>query len=97
MKNFKVLVVAIMMAFTMSSCYTMTHQVGKGAQGSSVEKGKQWFALWGLVPISKADSKTMAGGATDYTITTKHSFIDLIISGFTNIVTISVKTVEVKK
>ena len=88
---------AIGIAACLSSCYTLEHTVGNGAQGSSVEKTRQWYALWGLVPINQTDTKAMAGGAQDYTITTKHTFVDFVISAFTGIVTIQPKTVEVKK
>lgn len=80
-----------------TSCYTLTHTVGSGAAGSEKVAKKQWYALWGLVPINTVDSKEMAAGATNYTIVTKHSFVDLVIGFFTSIVTIQPKTVEVTK
>ena len=98
MKAIKSILLAVVVAAALTSCYTLEHTVGTGAQGSEVVSDKQWFALWGLVPIGEgADSKAMAGGAENYTITTKHTFVDQLLSGLTGIVTISVKTVEVKK
>lgn len=88
---------ACFMAFMMSSCYSLTHQVGNGAQGGTEVAKKQWYALWGLVAINDVDSHQMAGGAEDYTIKTEHTFIDLIISAVTGFVSIQVKTVEVTK
>jgi len=85
------------LAFTLSSCFTHTHVVGDGAQSGVKVSKKQWYAVWGLVPIGEeVDTKAMAG-TDDYTITTQHSFIDMVISAFTGIVTIQVKTVEVEK
>mgnify|MGYP001037844099 CR=1 FL=1 len=98
MKNIlKSTILFLCLAFTVSSCFTNTHIIGDGAQtGVKVEK-KQWYALWGLVPIgTEPDTKAMAG-KDDYTITTTHTFIDQLISAFTSIVTISVKTVQVQK
>ena len=98
MKNIlKSTILFLCLAFTISSCYTNTHIVGEGAQsGVKVEK-KQWYALWGLVPIgSEPDTKAMAG-KDDYTITTTHMFVDLLITSFTSLVTITVKTVEIQK
>ena len=80
-----------------TSCYTMNHTVGTGASGTDKVVKKQWYALWGLVPINTVDSKVMASGASNYTITTRHSFVDLVIGFFTSIVTIQPTTVEVTK
>ncbi len=81
----------------MTGCYTMNHVVGEGAKGSTVEMERQWYVLWGLVPINKVDSQSMAKGAKDYTITTKQSFLDIVIGLFTGVVTVYPMTVEVKK
>jgi hypothetical protein len=76
---------------------TLTHVVGNGAStGVSTEK-KQWYALWGLVPINTVDSKAMASGSTNYTIKSQVKFIDYVISAFTSIVTVNVQTVSVQK
>lgn len=85
------------LTLALSSCYTLTHTVGDGAKGGQVTAKKQWYALWGLVPINNVDSKAMAGGAENYTITTEHSFIDYVITAFTSVVTVTVQTVEVQK
>ncbi len=85
------------LSLSMSSCYTLVHQVGDGAQSNVSTEKRQWYALFGLVPINEVDSKRMAGDAKDYTITTEHTFIDGLISAFTGIVTVSVKTVKVEK
>ena len=97
MKNITLIVLTILFAFSMTSCYTLEHTVGDGAQGSTVEKQKQWYALWGAVPINEVDSKEMAGGAEDYTIKSQHKFVDQLITFFTAYVSITVQTVEVKK
>ncbi len=97
MKNFKALFLALVMLVSFTSCYTLEHQVGQGANsGNSVEK-RQWYVLWGLVPINEVDSKAMADGATDYTIETKHTFVDVVIGVFTGFVTVYPKTVKVTK
>ena len=90
---FAVLVIAI----AMSSCFTQEHVVGNGASGGNSTSQKQWFILWGLVPLNQVDSKAMAGGAKDYTIKTQESFIDGVIGMFTGIVTVAPRTVTVTK
>ncbi len=86
-----------LMVITCTGCYTMKHTVGDGARGNTLESTKQWYILWGLVPLNTVNSKTMAGGAKDYEVTTQMSFIDVIIAAFTSIVTVVPFTVEVKK
>lgn len=95
----KILVIIILFAFTLAitGCYTNNHVIGSGAKGGTEMTEKQWYALWGLVPINNVDTNSMAGSADDYQITTTHSFVDLLISAFTGIVTIQVKSVTVKK
>jgi len=53
--------------------------------------------LFGLVPLNEVDSKALAGGAEDYTITTKFKFVDHVIGFFTSIVTVRPMTVTVQK
>jgi PBP1b-binding outer membrane lipoprotein LpoB len=97
MKTKKSLLAIFLLAFLLSSCMTLTHVVGNGASSNVSTEKKQWYALWGLVPINTVDSKAMAGGATNYTIKSQETFIDLIISAFTGIVTVNVQTVSVTK
>lgn len=78
-------------------CSTHRHVVGNGAQGNSSESAKQWYILWGLVPLNNVDTKAMADGASDYEIKTQQSFVDIIIGIFTSIVTISPRSVTVEK
>ncbi len=97
MKKFKVTLIAILMAVAFTSCMTLTHTVGNGAQTGVEVTAKQWYVLWGLVPLNDVDSKAMAAGASDYTIKSQTTFVDAIISSFTSIVTVNVQTVKVKR
>jgi hypothetical protein len=91
------IIVALIATISLTGCYTIKHTVGAGAKGSQTESAKQWFVLWGLVALNNPDSKEMAHGATDYTIMTQESFIDLVIGAFTGVVTIYPRTVEVTR
>jgi hypothetical protein len=98
MKNkVNALIVCALISLTMVACHTHTHVVGRGAQTGMTESTRQWYAVFGLVPLGNADTKAMAGGANDYTITTQTTFIDGLISAITGIVTIDCRTVEVKR
>jgi hypothetical protein len=78
-------------------CAAHTHIVGTGPAGSDVVVKRQWYAIWGLVPINQVDSGAMAAGATNYSIHTEASFLDVIINIFTQYVTITSRTVTVTK
>lgn len=82
---------------TLQGCYTMKHTVGDGAKTNIVEEQRQWYVLWGLVPINTVDSKEMARGAKDYTITTEMTALDFLINIFTTYVTIVSRTVSVHR
>jgi hypothetical protein len=70
-------------SFLLTSCYTYTTVVGNGAKGNSETKEWNHYVLWGLAPVGTSDAKAMAGGATDYTVTTKQTFVNGLISGIT--------------
>ena len=78
-------------------CATHTHVVGKGAQGTDMVEARQWYVLWGVVPINDVDTNAMAGEATDYEITTQFTPVDFVISAVLEIVTINCRTVTVQK
>ncbi|MCX6135233.1 MAG: hypothetical protein NTU47_15610 [Ignavibacteriales bacterium] len=80
-----------------SGCMTHYHVVGEGAKGSSVEQTRQWYALWGLIPINSVDTKTMAKGAKDYEIKTEQAPLDIVINIVTSFVTVYSRTIEVKR
>ncbi|MFC5681611.1 Bor family protein [Flavobacterium sp. MAHUQ-51] len=75
--------VAFSAAIFMSSCYSYTSVVGNGGTGQT--KVTKWnsYLIGGLIPVGVSDSKAMAGGATDYTVTTKHSFVNMLVGGLT--------------
>ena len=96
----KTLAVILLLVIGMSlfaGCFTMKHVVGSGSQSGVTETERQWYILWGLVPLNTVDSKTMAGGTGNYTVKTEHTALDFLINIFTGIVTIHSMTVEVKK
>jgi len=86
----------ILIAASLSSCMSLTHTVGSGGYGESESK-RQWYVLWGLVPINEVDSKQMAGGAENYTVKSSITPLDFVINIFTGLVTVYSQTVEVKK
>ena len=88
-----VLMLAVMMF--MVGCAAHTHVVGNGAQGNEVTQQRQWYVLFGLVPINNVDTEQMAAGTADYTIKTEQSALDVIINIFTSAVSVCSRTVTV--
>jgi hypothetical protein len=82
-RTFKVLSVAFAMSIMLTSCYSYTSVVGKGAQGSTEVTKWNHYVLGGLAPVGVSDSKEMADGATDYTVHTRHTFINGLVSSLT--------------
>ena len=89
-------VLAVSFLFTIG-CATHIHKVGNGPQGNDVVAERQWYVVWGLAPINKIDSNTIAGGATDYEIKTESTFIDVLISAVLGWTSIHARTVTVHK
>lgn len=77
------LAVAAICCLSLTSCYTNHFSVGDGAKSGVEVRKKNHYLIWGLATISTADPKTMAGGAKDYDVTIKHSFIDGLIASLT--------------
>ncbi|MBI2618941.1 MAG: hypothetical protein HYW57_02565 [Ignavibacteriales bacterium] len=96
-KTLAVILLLAVSLFLLNGCYTMTHVVGQGAQSNLTETARQWYVLWGLVPLNDVSSKSMAGGATSYTVKTEITPLDFLINIFTGFVTVYSMSVEVKK
>ncbi len=67
----------------MSSCYTLTYSVGEGSKTGIEVKQKNHYLIYGLAPVGTSDPTEMAGGATDYTVTIQHTFVDGLINAIT--------------
>lgn len=70
-------------AMLLTSCYSYTSVVGKGAQGNSQTTEWNHYVIYGLAPVGVSDSKAMANGAEDYTVHTRQSFVNGLISAIT--------------
>lgn len=97
MKKITAVLMICVMIVLMTGCAAHIHKVGKGAQGSATTEARQWYVLWGLIPINEVDSADMAGSATDYTIKTEQSAVDVVINIFTTYVSVVSRTVTVTK
>ena len=83
MKKLSKLLVVLFATFTLTSCYTLTYTVGKGAQTGIEMVEKNHYLIYGLAPIKTSNPTEMAGGAEDYTVTVTHTFVDGLINAIT--------------
>jgi hypothetical protein len=82
-KNLLTLCFAFAISALLTSCYTLTFAVGEGAKTGVEVREKNHYLLSGLAPLKTSDPQKMAGGATDYTVTITHTFVDGLISSLT--------------
>ena len=75
--------VAFAMVMFLTSCYSYTSVVGEGAQANVKKTEWNHYLIYGLAPVKVSDSQKMADGAKNYTIKTKHTFINGLVGGLT--------------
>ena len=77
----KLLLITLLFAFT--SCYTTQFVVGDGSKGNNEIRLKQTHLVNGLISFDIPEMKKIIE-KENYTIITKHSFIDLALNSFTS-------------
>jgi hypothetical protein len=82
-RAFKIMSVVFIASTMLTSCYSYTNVVGKGALGNTQVTKWNHYLIRGLAPVKVSDSKAMAEGATDYTVHTRLSFVNGLIAGIT--------------
>lgn len=82
-KSLMLLAFAIFASCSMTSCYTLSYSVGKGAQTGVEVKEKNHYLIYGLAPLKTSNPTEMAKGLTDYDVTVTHTFIDGLLQAIT--------------
>ncbi|WP_218939743.1 Bor family protein [Lutibacter citreus] len=82
-KSMKMMTIAFASSMLLSSCYSYTSVVGEGAKGNSQTTKWNHYVVYGLAPVGPSDSKQMANGAKDYTVHTRQSFVNGLVSALT--------------
>ena len=90
-------VVIITLTFFIVGCSTHVHTVGTGPQTGQIETARQWYILFGAIPLNTVDTDAMAGGAANYEIQTQTGALDIIIGMPASYITVSSRTVTVTK
>lgn len=82
-KTMRLMTIAFTASILLTSCYSYTSVVGNGAQGNAEITKWNHYVIYGLAPVGVSDSKQMADGATDYTVFTRQSFVNGLVSALT--------------
>jgi hypothetical protein len=82
-KTMKMMTVVFAASMLLTSCYSYTSVVGNGAQGNSQTTKWNHYVIYGLAPVGVSDSNQMADGAENYTVHTRHSFVNGLIAAIT--------------
>lgn len=77
------LTIIFVASLMLTSCYSYTSVVGSGAQGNTQTTKWNHYVIYGLAPVGVSDSNEMAGGAENYTVYTRHSFVNGLIAAIT--------------
>ena len=78
-------------------CAAHTHKVGHGPAFNRTAVERQWYILYGLVPLHDVDTQAMAEGRRNYEITTQVTLVDFIYRVLFYPVTITCRTVTVTR
>jgi hypothetical protein len=101
-QQFLTLLLVAILLVGLSGCATHHHVIGNGASTGAegqptpeLLRAKQWYILFGSIPLNQVNTQKMAGGAEHYEIKTKITPLDGFLTVFFPL--IHVRTVEVRK
>ena len=75
-----VVMIMIVSSLFLIGCSTHIHTVGTGPQTGVSNTARQFYLLYGLIPLNSVDTGAMAGGAANYEIQTQVGPMDLVIN-----------------
>ena len=75
-----VVMIMIVSSLFLIGCSTHFHTVGTGPQTGVSNTARQYYLLYGLIPLNSVDTGAMAGGAANYEIQTQVGPMDVVIN-----------------
>ena len=81
--SMKTMAILFASSMLLSSCFSYTSVVGEGAKGNTQTTKWNHYVIYGLAPVGVSNSKQMANGAKNYTVHTRQSFVNGLVSGLT--------------
>ena len=95
-----IVMIMIVSSLFLIGCSTHVHTVGTGPQTGVENTARQFYLLYGLIPLNTVDTDKMAGSAANYEIQTQVGGMDVVIniaSAVTIAGIVSSRTVTVTK
>ena len=89
MKN-KTAILMVVTSLLIVACSTHVHTIGTGPETGIRVTSRQFYLLYGLIPLNTVDTNEMADGATNYEIQTQLGLVDAGISVALAIVTFGI-------
>ena len=83
-------IIMVASTFLIIGCSTHVHTIGTGPETGIRVTSRQFYLLYGLIPLNTVDTNKMAGGATNYEIQTQLGLVDAGIGVALAIVTFGV-------
>ncbi len=103
-KKFFQVALILIACFCFTSCMTLNHTVGTGAQNKStpIASKNAWYILWGLVPLNAdaVDGGKMAAAAnagSNYTIESQSTIVNFLLNILTSEITVYSQNVKIYK
>ena len=75
-----VVMIMIVSSLFLIGCSTHVHTVGTGPQTGVSNTARQFYLLYGLIPLNSVDTGAMAEGAANYEIQTQVGPMDVVIN-----------------
>jgi uncharacterized protein YcfL len=75
-----VVMIMIVSSLFLIGCSTHVHTVGTGPQTGVSNTARQYYLLYGLIPLNSVDTGAMAGGTANYEIQTQVGPMDVVIN-----------------
>ena len=82
---------------SLCACQVHTHRIGAGPSGLGSDSLRQYYLLFGLVPVSEGDSQRLTQDSTSYEIVTKYSLVDMLLAPILAPLTMTSRTVQVNR
>ena len=97
MKKISLLFLLIVFMGATFSCTKTRLIVGEGSKSGIVNSQKNWYILWGAVPIIEANQEELIGDAKNYEYVTETDLLDSIINAAGIMLSVGTRTVKVIK
>ena len=75
-----VVMIMIVSSLFLIGCSTHVHTVGTGPQTGVKNTARQYYLLYGLIPLNSVDTDGMAGSVANYEIQTQVGPMDAVIN-----------------